>query len=198
MANEPWLETASGLQFQFLSPQPEQIDPFDIALALSRACRYGGHTTRFYSVAEHACHMADWVLRQPWGDEEKALTALHHDDSEAYIGDLPSPIKRHMSQFKEAEDRIDAAVAERFGTEYPHPKWLKWVDTCILLDERAQVMRKSGNVWGVDEFSELYQPLGIRLWNVLGRFPAWAEREWLWRHFDLTAKIEGTWLPTNL
>ncbi|ADK73425.1 phosphohydrolase [Roseobacter phage RDJL Phi 1] len=69
---DDWMETASGIRFQFMNPTPDQIDVNDVALALSRTCRYGGHTKRFYSVAEHCCLMSDWVLKQPWGDEQKA------------------------------------------------------------------------------------------------------------------------------
>lgn len=185
---DDWMETASGVRFHFLNPSPEQVVLEDVALALSRACRYGGHTRRFYSVAEHCCLMSDWVLEQPWGDPMKALVALHHDDAEAYIGDLPRPAKQNMPQFKAVEERIDEAVARRFGLEYPHPAWLKDVDTRILVDERAAVMRRSGNAWSID--GQL--PLGVRPWNLMGRWTWWVRSEWLWRHHRLVAMIDGT------
>jgi len=188
---DDWMETASGVRFQFMNPTAEQIVLSDVALALSRACRYGGHTRRFYSVAEHTILMSDWVLQQPWGNELAALTALHHDDAEAYIGDLPRPAKQNMPQFKAVETGIDRAVAERFGTIYPMPAWLKQADTAILVDERAQVMRQSGNRWAIDD----HHPLGVRTWKIMGRWSWWVRREWLRRHEELTAKINGTWEP---
>lgn len=188
---DDWMETASGVKFQFMAPTSAQIVLEDVALALSRTCRYGGHTTRFYSVAEHTILMSDWVLRQPWGNPLYALTALHHDDAEAYIGDLPRPAKQNMPQFKAVEDGIDRAVAARFGTLFPFPTWLKQADTAILVDERAQVMRQSGNRWAIDH----ERPLGVRTWRVLGRSSWWVRHQWLRRHHELAAKVDGTWEP---
>lgn len=179
---DDWMETASGVRFQFMQPTSPMIVLEDVALALSRTCRYGGHTRRFYSVAEHACLISDWVLRQPWGDPLCALTALHHDDAEAYIGDLPRPAKQNMPQFKALEDVIERAVACRFGLLYPFPEWLKWADTAILADERAQVMSPSGNKWFIDG----HPGLGVRTWGVLGRWSWWVRRQWLRRHAALT------------
>lgn len=189
---DDWMETASGVQFQFMNPKADQIILEDVALALSRTCRYGGHTKRFYSVAEHTILMADWVLKQPWGDYQKALTALHHDDAEAYIGDLPRPCKQNIPQFKVIETAIDAKMAERFQTEYPLPDWLKVADTAILVDERAQVMNKSGNTWAIDNHGRL----GVRTWGLMGRWSWWVRREWLSRHNEWTARVDGTWQPT--
>lgn len=188
---DDWMETRSGVRFQFMDPQPEQIVLEDVALALSRACRYGGHTRRFYSVAEHCCLMSDWVMRQPWGSPADALTALHHDDAEAYIGDLPRPAKQNIPQFKAVETGIDRAVAARFGTAYPLPAWLKRADTAILVDERSQVMAQSGNRWMIDN----HAPLGVRTWWLMGRFSWWVRREWLARHHRLTAMRDGTYVP---
>lgn len=189
---DDWMETASGVRFQFMNPTPDQIVLEDVALALSRTCRYGGHTKRFYSVAEHTILMADWVLKQPWGDYRKALTALHHDDAEAYIGDLPRPCKQNIPQFKAVETGIDEVLAERFDLEYPFEPWLKMADTAILVDERAQVMNQSGNVWAIDQ----HPPLGIKTWWLFGRWSWWVRREWLSRHHEWTARLDGTWEPT--
>jgi len=186
------METASGVMFHFMDPKPEQIVLEDVALALSRTCRYGGHTKRFYSVAEHTILMADWVLDQPWGDYKKALTALHHDDAEAYIGDLPRPCKQNIPQFKAIETGIDKVLAERFSLEYPFEPWLKTADTAILIDERAQVMNKSGNTWVIDK----HPPLGVKTWWLLGRWSWWVRNEWLSRHHEWTAQIDGTQQPT--
>lgn len=180
---DDWMKTASGIRFQFLNPPPDQIDVNDVALALSRTCRYGGHTKRFYSVAEHCCLMSDWVLKQPWGNPLLALTALHHDDAEAYIGDLPRPCKQNIPQFKAVETNIEAAIALKFGTQYPFQDWLKTADTAILVDERAQVMNPSRNPWAIDN----HPSLGVKTWKIMGRWSWWVRRQWLKRHHALVA-----------
>lgn len=184
---DDWMETASGVKFQFMNPKAHQIVLEDVALALSRTCRYGGHSKRFYSVAEHTILMSDWVLKQPWGTPLDALTALHHDDAEAYIGDLPRPCKQNIPQFKAVEEGIDEVVAERFQTQYPFPGWLKTADTAILLDERAQIMSPSGNSWAIDKL----RPLGVKTWNVLGRFQWYVRWQWLLRHNELVTILKA-------
>ena len=86
------LHTFTGIGFDPLSPDPADVRLDDIAQALSNTCRFGGHTPRFYSVAQHAVLVAAQVLeridRPDW-----ALLALHHDSAEAYIGDWPRPVK---------------------------------------------------------------------------------------------------------
>jgi len=182
---DDWMETASGMQFAFMNPEPYMIRLEDIALALSRTCRYGGHTKRFYSVAEHCCLMSDFVLHTG-GEPLAAFTALHHDDAEAYIGDLPRPAKQNMPQFKGVETGIDRVVAERFGSIYPFPDWLKELDTRILVDERAQVINPSMNQWTIDHF----EPLGIKTWQIMGRSSWWVRRQWLKRHHKLLGMID--------
>ena len=180
---KPWMETVSGARFEFLAPKSDQIVIEDIATALSRTARYGGHSKRVYYVAEHCVLMAEWVLAQSWGDPRMALTALHHDDAEAYIGDLPRPAKQQVPQFKDLELGIDEAIARKFNTEWPFPAWLKTCDTAILVDERAQVMNLSRNKWDMDHI----EPLGVRTWNIMGRFQWYVRRRWLKTHHKLVA-----------
>lgn len=87
------LHTFTGRGFDPLNPTPGDVHLEDIAHALAMTCRFGGHTPRHYSVAQHAVLVALLVLeasrRPDW-----ALLALHHDSAEAYLGDIPRPIKR--------------------------------------------------------------------------------------------------------
>ena len=82
-----WIETYTGKKIYPLSLSQESICIDDIAHALSQTCRFGGHTREFYSVAQHACLVAMLV------PNEFKLAALHHDDTEAYLGDVVSPVK---------------------------------------------------------------------------------------------------------
>ena len=147
-----WMQTVTGRAFYPLDPRPEEIHFEDIAGALSKICRYGGHTLKFYSVAEHCVHMANAAPR------ELALSALMHDASEAYLSDVIRPIKPFLSNYADIERRLEAAIAERFDLPYPLPAEVKRLDNAILADERDQAMTTPPQDWRLPE-----KPLGVRL-----------------------------------
>ncbi|MBR9652087.1 hypothetical protein [Thalassovita aquimarina] len=111
MTDDAWIQTISGRKFPVGEPDPEQIDIEDIAHALSLLVRFNGHCTRFYSVAEHSVHVSHEVA------PELALIGLLHDAAEAYLGDVPSPLKKQLSQFSEFEHKMELAIGECFGVD---------------------------------------------------------------------------------
>ena len=78
------IETYSGVLLDYANPQPEDICIDDIAYQLANTCRFRASTTQWYSVAEHAIRVAEFV------PDELKLAALHHDSHEAYTGDIPT------------------------------------------------------------------------------------------------------------
>lgn len=177
MTTEPWergswMQTFTGKQFYPLAPRAEDIDPTDIAHALSLICRYGGHTTRFYSVAEHCVILSHVVA------PEHALEALLHDATEAYVGDMVRPLKHHMPDYREVEQRVWSAITLRFNLreENARPRDLAAevvdADNRILLDERAAVLAPTDHTWQQDDLL----PLGvtIRAWDP-------PSAEWIYR-----------------
>lgn len=160
-----WIQTAMGGQFWPMDPRPEDIDIEDVSRALSLLCRFGGHCLRFYSVAEHSVLLASKV------SPENRLWALLHDASEAYLVDVPRPIKPFLEGYREAEDKIMRAVCERFGLAGDMPAEVKEMDTRILTDERHQNMAPAPKPWSTDA-----APIGVTLqyWR-----PVRARREWL-------------------
>lgn len=125
--NEPQcIRTYSGLYMNVFDPKPEMICIEDIAHALSHQCRFAGHTKRFYSVAQHSVLCALQV------DDKYRLQALMHDASEAYLLDIPRPIKIHLAGYKEMEDRMMALIAEKFGFTYPLEVEVKAIDQKML------------------------------------------------------------------
>ena len=135
----PYIQTVSGRRVNPFAPAPEDIDLGDIVVALSNQCRFGGHTRRYYSVAQHACIVSDQVLANG-GDTRAGLWALMHDASEAYLIDLPHPIK-HRSElgrlYRDAEEGLEAVIRERFGLTGPPPDGIKEIDRRVLASERA-------------------------------------------------------------
>lgn len=106
---------------KFVDPfnlRPEDVCIEDIAHALSNQCRFAGHTNRFYSVAEHSLEVCA-KLEKPL-----SIYGLLHDAPEAYLIDLPTPIKDQLPEYKAAEHRAMLAVAEAFKLEpefFQHP-----------------------------------------------------------------------------
>jgi len=162
-----WMQTFTGRRFWPIDPRPEEIYIEDIAHALGMACRYAGHCLRFYSVAEHSV----WVSRNV--PKQYRLWGLLHDASEAYIVDVPRPLKPSLTDYRVFEDRVMRAVALRFGL-LPHstmPAEVKEADNRILVDEKDQNMAPGLTWYAIGD-----QPLGVELefWS-----PAEAERRFL-------------------
>lgn len=149
-----WVQTFTGKQFFPLDPRPQELDIADIAHSLAMQTRYNGHTAEPYTVAQHCVLLSHAV------SHDNALWALLHDATEAYIGDLVRPLKRHLPDYIAIEDRLMAVIAERYGligTELPDE--VAEADTRILLDERAALLRPPPADWGYDGLL----PLGLKI-----------------------------------
>jgi hypothetical protein len=160
-----WIQTFTGRQFWPLDPDPDDIDIRDIAHALSMKCRYGGHCIKFYSVAEHSILVSRNCYKH-------RMEALLHDAAEAYLCDLPSPVKPHIVGFKGIETAVEAAIAERFGLSYPWSWEVHDVDKRILIDEAFWNMVE-GPEWGAHPSGALGLA-SLPCWE-----PAMAERMFL-------------------
>ncbi len=142
----PYIQTVSGRRFNPLEPDPAEVEIGDIARALSNQCRFGGNARVFYSVGQHCCLAADLVAERG-GDVEAQLGALLHDASEAYLVDLPHPLKHRSALgalYGEIEGPLQAAICERFGLPQAPPPMLKHVDRALLATERQAV---SSEAW---------------------------------------------------
>lgn len=138
------IRTYTGIYINVFDPKPEMICIEDIAHALSMQCRFGGHLPYFYSVAQHSgycCALAE---------EKHKLAALLHDASEAYLLDIPRPIKAKLSNYKEIENDLMKIIAEVFGFEYPLHENVKLVDEQMLQTEWDSLMLQKNN--GIEYF----------------------------------------------
>ena len=132
----PQILTSTGRYFDFNFPALDAIDIEDIATSLSRICRFTGHTTEFYSVAQHSVYVSFLV------PEYLALAALLHDASEAYMGDLSTPLKQLVPDYKAIEQRVERAICGRFGLDFPMHPLIKEADLRMLVSERRDLMPK--------------------------------------------------------
>lgn len=103
--------TTSGQTIDLRNPTEENILIEDIAAALSKICRFGGNTSEFYSVAQHSVMVA---LIAP---ESCKFEALLHDASEAYLGDVISPLKHLLREYKMLENNFSKVIEKKFHLE---------------------------------------------------------------------------------
>lgn len=113
--------TLDGKSFDYRNINKNDIDIETIAKVLSRIPRWLGHTTEFYSVAQHCC----WCYDNTKGNK---LQALMHDASEAYIGDCPSPLKELLPNLILIENQIQKEIAKKYHYDYPFSKETHNVD----------------------------------------------------------------------
>lgn len=131
------IRTVSGIYINVFEPTPEMICIEDIAHSLSYQCRFGGHLPKFYSVAQHSLNCSFLIE-----NDQYKLAALLHDASEAYLLDIPRPIKQGLSNYKDIENGLMNVIAQKFGFEYPLHSKIKEVDEMMLQIEWDCLMLK--------------------------------------------------------
>lgn len=154
MIHGPTILTADGIYFSF--EQPDAGSPFTlnaIARGLANTCRFGGQCSRFYSVAEHSI----WVSRLV--PAELALAGLFHDAAEAFIGDMPKPLKEILPDYKAIEKRVEAGVFPALGLPSTLPPAVKEADRIMLATEQRQIMSNRDR-W---RWTDMVEPLDIEL-----------------------------------
>jgi hypothetical protein len=152
-------KTRSGW-IDLLDPKPEQVNIDDIAHALSHVCRFVGHTSRHYSVAEHSIFVSR-IAAVLGASPAEQLTALMHDATEAYIGDVTSPLKRLLGDsYRSIEHRLAGVIAERFDL-VPYDYAL--ADRYALIVE-AEALGLEPETWGAAWLDSTVVPEKVRGW----------------------------------
>ncbi|MCY1211804.1 hypothetical protein D9M71_271920 [compost metagenome] len=136
-----WILTRSGKRFDLQKPSAKMVDGADIAYSLGQLCRFNGHTGTFYSVAQHSIIVADLV------PAEYQLQALLHDAAEAYVGDMASPLKKLLPEFRQIELRIWHAICAHFHIDPELPACVHDADLIALATERRDLMPPHRDAW---------------------------------------------------
>lgn len=139
--DEGWIETVSGSRFYPLQPHKSFFRLGDIAHALSYICRFAGHSSSFYSVGDHSIRVSLIV------PEKDAMWGLLHDASEAYLVDIPKPLKIYLPDYRRLEESVQSEIAQRFGLQMPMPESVKLADRILLRTEQRDLMPYSPDVW---------------------------------------------------
>lgn len=131
-----WIQTFSGGRYWPINPRAEDVRLADIAHALANQCRFAGHVREFYSVAQHS------VLVSCICDPSDRMWGLLHDSPEAYMCDLPRPVKYdpEMGIYKIIEQRNEDAIVKHFNLPPGEPASVKAADKRLLFTERRDLL----------------------------------------------------------
>lgn len=176
----------SGRRFDYLDPQPESIHVEDIAAGLSRICRFNGQLRRascpgIYSVAQHSVLVSQAV------PQEFALFGLLHDAHEAYMPDMPSPLKGLLPDFRDLELYVAGAVRKRFHLPLKTPQEVKQQDLRALMTE-IRDLGGEGDYWLPEQKEKMPEPWPGR---IIPWVPAVAEKRFIIRFRELVTAEAG-------
>lgn len=122
--------TFTGQRMHPLDPHPDEIRIEDIAHGLANTCRYGGQCQFYYSVGTHSIYVSKELSE--YGPEMQ-LYGLFHDAAEAYITDLPRPVKAEIEGYDGIESGILSAVWDTLSLS--HPTEQQW-KTVMAVDDQ--------------------------------------------------------------
>lgn len=152
----------------------------EIANALSRICRFGGRVARFISVAEHSIHV--YYKYASWWPEDYSgqLLALLHDASEAFLGDIVTPLKKLLPAFWAMEQKVNWGILNVLvPMGYQRAEGcIKSCDEEVLGLEVRRFLVYQSFTLAEDLSSDYWKTEFIRIYNHI--------------YNQLVAKIEGT------
>ena len=111
-----YITTVSGKYVYLFNHESDDysLDIDDIAHSLCQLNRWNGHSPQPISIAWHSLlvsSFAEIAAESRWNQ----LWCLLHDASEAYLGDVVSPLKDAMPQYRAIENYMQHRIAVRFG-----------------------------------------------------------------------------------
>jgi len=164
-----WATTASGAAVDYLSPQADQIEFFDIATSLSRNHRFGGFSP--LKIGQHDIEVAILMMQHAsdagygWHDVvEAGLVGLLHDFPEYIVGDCPTPFKRILSpQFDNVENGILTEMLMKWRLfEVYHDKWNGLLHRCDKLAVHSEAIRFRLDGWKLDAITGMFSEVPRR------------------------------------
>ena len=177
-----WIHSGRIVDPMHLAEYMHRVTLSDVSWALAHTYRWGGHADPAISVAQHAAACARAAMANP----RLALVALHHDDGEAFFGDMVRGIKEHpsMAEYRRLEHEATELCIRRFAPACAGipVSAVKELDTRSLLWERARLLPPDRD--STDYHPELF-PLPDECF-VIDQSPAEAARSWLELHETLT------------
>lgn len=136
------MQTFTGKLIDLSNFREEDVRLPDISHALSIINRFTGHSKVPYSVAQHS------VMVSRITEPEYALWGLMHDASEAYLGDVATPLKNLLPGYRELEEHVQRTIARVFRLRWPMPPEVKEADVRALAAEKRDLI-SGDHDWGL-------------------------------------------------
>jgi len=135
------MQMRSGTVVDILALKPSDFNIRDIAHSLNHICRFNGHTSKFYSVAQHSLHVSE-LMRQAGYSPILVLMGLLHDAHEAFTGDMVTPMKKLFPYFEVISNNIQDVIWKKYGLNPSSADTaiIKEYDTMSLLIEAKYLM----------------------------------------------------------
>lgn len=143
-----WIQTVSGKKLNILKPNLKDIDIEDIATSLSNTCRFTGHIKDgcHASVAAHSI-LVCLLAKENGEDSLTQFAALLHDAPEFALGDVNSPLKNLLPDYKRIEERWTKAIGLKYNVPLNAFKDIKPYDHEALLIEAQSVFNVRRPEW---------------------------------------------------
>lgn len=184
------LQIGEGKYVDIIDPDVSNISIYDIAHALSNTGRFGGHSKHFYSVAQHSVLGSIKASSIP-----AAWDFLLHDAVEAFLTDMPSPIKYNLPDYLKLEKVWETRLFERLGVSYPFFTEVKYLDLQALATERRDLLHRNGQWQVLDGVTPWREK--IQCWH-----PTYARYRFLKRAYQLhprgNIKVPSMYIPLML
>ena len=144
-----FVQTFTGRVIDLSNAKANDFSIQDIGWALAHQCRFNGHVRGFYSVAAHSVEVSSRLLNL--GHSDQALAGLLHDAAEAFLGDVPAPVKWFLrentddpdgrSTYDIIEEDFASAIFEKFcpNTVIDFDA-IKAADQAALFNEAKQLL----------------------------------------------------------
>lgn len=166
------IKLLSGEFYSYTDPKSNKWTIKDVALGLSHICRYAGQVKKLYSVAQHAYYVSYC------GPEELALDRLCHDNVEAFMVDVPTPLKQLLPGYKEIERVHEAEMFSRLGLQYPMHPQVHEADIRVFAAE-VRDLQPPGTEWACLEGVVPFE------WQITPWSSEKARRMFLQRYYEL-------------
>ena len=181
-----WIITYSGEHFWPIDARPEEVHVVDIAHSLSNQCRYAGHCRIHYPIAVHT--LLGLRLLKGYNNFIKFIW-LNHDDTEAYVLDLPSPLKKYTNwgrMYSKNEHKLMKVIGKRFDIPHDFPQVVKDVDLAMLALEGRLLMKGDWYIKYQPYLDKFKESGFTKMTDADILSPVEAEKQWIEAFYSLS------------